>query len=201
MLAITFLVLTGADCGWTAAAPQPVSLPAWRCFPALRSGLGWRGWGWPGHSVRGLEKKHPAQVEKKAASPETVASPARFRLEELRVALFWAIGTLVIAGSLFFLSPKGLPAFVASLGLFLRGWCTLSDVQLWRPLLALPAYEILPLVFGVAGAVRGILKRDTVTLRLGDLGAGGAAAGFDLSRQTDRRPGLGAPAPLDAGSH
>jgi len=85
----------------------------------------------------------------------------------LRLALYWCIGTLVIAGSLFFLSPKGLPAFVASLGTFLHGWYTLSDVQLWRPLLALPAYEILPLIFGIAAVVRGIMKRDTATLRLG----------------------------------
>ncbi len=34
-------------------------------------------------------------------------------------------------------------------------------------MLALPAYEILPLVFGIAGVVRGILKRDIDTLRLG----------------------------------
>jgi hypothetical protein len=34
-------------------------------------------------------------------------------------------------------------------------------------LLALPAYEILPLVFGIAGVVRGILKRDVDTIRLG----------------------------------
>ena len=50
---------------------------------------------------------------------------------------------------------------------FLRGWWTLSDIQVWRPLLALPAYEIVPLGFGIAGAVRGILKRDTVSIRLG----------------------------------
>ncbi len=50
---------------------------------------------------------------------------------------------------------------------FLRGWWTLSDVQVWQPLLALPAYEILPLGFAVAGAVRGILKRDRDSLLLG----------------------------------
>ena len=93
-------------------------------------------------------------------------SPAFFRQPEFRVALYWAIGTLIIAGSLFFLSPKGLPAFVASLGTFLSGWWTLSDVPIWRPLLALPAYEILPLVLGIAAAVRAILKQDTLCLRL-----------------------------------
>jgi len=79
---------------------------------------------------------------------------------------YWAIGTLVLAGSLFFLSSKGLPAFVTSLGTFLSGWWTLSDVPIWRPLLALPAYEILPLALGIAAAVRAILKQDTLSLRL-----------------------------------
>jgi hypothetical protein len=88
-------------------------------------------------------------------------------LKELQTPLFWGIGTLVIAGSLFFLSPKGLPAFVASFTTFLRGWWTLSGVQLWQPILALPAYEILPLAFGMIGVVRGVLKRDADTLRLG----------------------------------
>jgi hypothetical protein len=166
MLAIAFLALaalTAAD-GRRAAAGVFAGLAllsgpsVWLGLAGL--GLAWA-FGW------GIGKKRPAQVEKDAASPEAVASPARFRPEEWRVALFWALGTLVIVGSLFFLSPKGLPAFVASLGTFLRGWWTLSDVQLWQPFLALPAYEILPLVFGIAGMVRAGLKRDTVSLRLG----------------------------------
>jgi hypothetical protein len=107
------------------------------------------------------------QENDQVVNTETASRAAPSRQEELRVALFWALGTLVTAGSLFFLSPKGLPAFVASFGIFLRGWWTFSDVQLWRPLLALPAYEILPLAFGIAGLVRGILKRDTGTFRLG----------------------------------
>jgi hypothetical protein len=39
-------------------------------------------------------------------------------------------------------------------------------VPIWRPLLALPAYEILPLALGIAAAVRAILKQDTLSLRL-----------------------------------
>ena len=84
-----------------------------------------------------------------------------------RLALFWGLGTLVITGSLLFLSPKGLPAFAASLGIFVRGWWSVSVIQLWQSLLALPAYEILPLAFGIAGLVRGSLKRDAGTLLLG----------------------------------
>ena len=166
MLAITFLVLTALM--WVDGRRAAAGLFAGL---ALLSGASvWFGlagvilaWAFG----LGVGKKNPAQVEEKAADAETGSSPVRFRPEGVRVALFWGIGTLVVAGSLFFLSPKGLPAFAASFGTFLRGWWILSDVQLWRPLLALPAYEILPLAFGIAGTVRGILKRDVDTLRLG----------------------------------
>jgi hypothetical protein len=91
----------------------------------------------------------------------------RVRREGLRITLAWGLGTLVVLGSLFMLSPSGLPAFVMSFVESLRGWWTLSDVPLWRLLLTLPAYEILPLGFGIAGAVRGVVKRDSVSTRLG----------------------------------
>jgi hypothetical protein len=82
-------------------------------------------------------------------------------------ALSWGLATLLVVGSLLVLSPKGLSGFVMSFVEFLRGWWLLSDVPLWQPMLALPAYEILPLGFGIAGVVRGIVKRDDTTIRLG----------------------------------
>lgn len=164
MLAIAYLVLTALM--WMDDHRVAAGLFAGLALlsgPSAWFGLAGVGLAWAFGS--GIRKKVPAQTEEQTAEKDS--SPARFRPEELQVALFWGIGTLVIAGSLLFLSPKGLPAFVASLGTFLRGWWTLSDVQLWQPLLALPAYEILPLAFGIAGVVRGILKRDADTLRLG----------------------------------
>ena len=169
MLAITCLALTilmWLD-GRRAAAGFFAGL-ALLSGPSIWLGLLGLGLAWAFGS--GVGKKVPAQVDEKEpgpASPETGSSPARLRLPELRQSLYWGLGTLIIVGSLFFLSTKGIPAFVASLGTFLRGWYTLSDVQLWRPLLALPAYEILPLIFGIAAAVRGIVKQDTAALRLG----------------------------------
>jgi hypothetical protein len=125
----------------------------------------------------------PAQAEEKVEDEETVAGPAPTSAEpgrsaradpgrsvpwmDVRVTLAWGLGTLLVVGSLFALSPKGLSAFVMSFVESLRGWWMLSDVPLWRLLLALPAYEILPLGFGIAGAVRGILKRDSDSIRLG----------------------------------
>ena len=165
MLAITCLVLTAllwmdgrrAAAGFFAGLALLSGSSIW--LGLLGLGLAWA-------FGSGVGKKAPAQTEDKTVPPETGSSAARFRLQEFRLELYWVVGTLIIVGSLFFLSPQGLAGFVASLGTFLRGWYTLSDVQLWQPLVALPAYEILPLIFGIAAAVRGILKRDTFTLRL-----------------------------------
>ena len=82
----------------------------------------------------------------------------------------WGLGTVLIAGSLFFFSPQGLPAFVTSLGTFLRGWWTPAGVPLWQLLLALPAYEILPLALALPEPVRGIMKRDPEGASPGDWG-------------------------------
>ena len=166
MLAIAFLVLTALM--WIDDRRPAAGLFAGFALlsgPSVWFGLLGIGLAWVFGS--GIGKKTPAQIEQDA--PEVVAdySPARLNQKELRLPLFWGIGTLIVAGSLFFISPKGLPAFVASFGTFLRGWWILSGVQVWKLLLALPAYEILPLGFGVAGVVRGILKRETYSLRLG----------------------------------
>jgi hypothetical protein len=166
MLAIAFLVL--AFLMWTEDRRAAAGIFAGLALlsgPSVWLGLAGVGLAWVFGS--GVGRKPLVQEEGQAAHTEPASSPARFHLEEARGPFFWGLGTLVVVGSLFFISPKGLPAFVASLGIFLRGWWTLSDVQIWRPLLALPAYEILPLVFGIVGVVRGILKRDIDTLRLG----------------------------------
>jgi hypothetical protein len=113
------------------------------------------------------EDKPERPIEERSVGEETDAVSAHPRSEDIRSALAWGLGTLIVMGSLFILSPIGLSAFVMSFVEFLRGWWTLSDVQLWRPLLALPAYEILPLGFGIAGAVRGILMRDRDSILLG----------------------------------
>ena len=112
-----------------------------------------------------IGKKAPVSVDEKSENETQV--PSRLRWADLKVALAWGVGTLLLIGSLFFLSPKGLPAFVMSFVESLRGWWTLSDTPLWKPLVALPAYEILPLGFGIAGVVRGVIKREAESIRLG----------------------------------
>ncbi len=182
MLAITCLVLTGLvwlekrrlAAGFFAGLALLSGPSVW--FGLLGLALTWA-------FTLLFGRKVPAQAEEETAGEEIGVDPASTRAEQslsacaeesrsvrwedIRGALAWGLGTLLLVGSLFILSPKGLSAFVMSFVEFLRGWWTLSDVPLWRPLLALPAYEILPLGFGIAGAVRGILKRDSGSILLG----------------------------------
>jgi hypothetical protein len=164
MLAIACLVLAGLMWmdGRRATAGFFAGL-AVLSGPSVWFGLAGVGLAWAFGS--GIGKTVPAQAGGEAPQPEP--SPKTWPRQEMLTALFWGFGTLIVAGSLLFLSPKGLAASVAALGAFLQGWWTPSGVQLWQPLLALPAYEILPLAFGIAGAVRGILKRDIISIRLG----------------------------------
>lgn len=118
-------------------------------------------------TVQAFGTKAPVSAEEDNAGATSAPGPAHRRPEGLRVTLAWGLGTLLVVGSLLVLSPKGLPAIFVSFYEFLRGWWTLSGVPVWKPLLALPAYEILPLGFGIAGGVRGILKKDADSLRLG----------------------------------
>jgi len=141
--------------------------------PSVWFGLSGLGLAWVAASF--FEPKAPAQPVKKTRRqaadlprPKTSGpGPERPAWEQLKVALLWAAGTVLTVGSLFVLSPQGLPAFVKSLLAFLRGWVTLSGVPLWQPLLALPAYELFPLGFAIAGVVRGILRKDADARRLG----------------------------------
>jgi hypothetical protein len=96
------------------------------------------------------------------AKPEKGARWATFK-----PALVWGLGSFLILGTLLVFSLPGLAAFAGSLLAFLTSWVTLSGIPLGRLFLALPAYELLPLVFGLVGLVRGIIKRDATTIKLG----------------------------------
>ena len=182
ILAITCLVLTGMM--WLDGRRRAAGFFAGLALlsgPSIWLGLLGLVLTWAFTSV--FRSKLPAQALENAAGQESGASPiptptdqsvalnlskARsLRWEEYREALAWGAGTLLVVGSLFILSLKGLPAFVMSFVESLRGWWMLSDVPLWKPLLALPAYELLPLGFGIAAVVRGSLKREPDSIRLG----------------------------------
>jgi hypothetical protein len=75
-----------------------------------------------------------------------------------RMALLFAIGTFFLAGTLFFILPRGLSAAAASLPAYLGSWTQPSGIAAVSLLLALLLYALLPLVFGLYGAATGWLR-------------------------------------------
>ena len=66
----------------------------------------------------------PASDAQAADSQSTISQPARFQLAnvEYRPAIFALIVTLLFGGTLFFLSPNGLSAWLSALPAYLKGW-------------------------------------------------------------------------------
>jgi hypothetical protein len=165
MLAITFLVLTGLM--WLEGRGAAVGLFAGLALlsgPSIWFGLLGLVLAWALSTV--IKKTLPSPAVGKVDDGQDFSGSEAIQKINIRKALAWGSGTLLILGSLFILSPQGLSAFVMSFVESLRGWWTLSDVSLWRLLLSLPAYEIFPLGFGIAGAVRGIIKRERLSIHL-----------------------------------
>jgi hypothetical protein len=77
----------------------------------------------------------------------------------------WVVGTILAAGSLFFLVPEGLSAIAASLLAFLQGGSGRA-ASITQVSLALPVYAPFVLVLGLIGLVRGILTGDKTTRQL-----------------------------------
>ena len=108
-----------------------------------------------------------AVAGKIAGGQDAGTGPMRIPWETLRGPVSWGAGTLLIAGTLFLISPKGLAGILSALGGFASGWWTPSGVPVLRLLAALPAYALMPLGFGLAAVVRGAIKRDPLPVRLG----------------------------------
>ncbi len=90
----------------------------------------------------------------------------RSRAEDAKVAAKFTGGTLLLVGSLFFLSPNGLSAFAASFAEFLQGWRYSSGVPTLQMLGGLLTYYPLALLFGMIASVRGIVQRERTSLTL-----------------------------------
>jgi hypothetical protein len=108
-----------------------------------------------------------AAAGKKAGRQDAGTDPVRIRWETLRGPVSWGAATLLLAGTLFLFSPKGLAGILSALAGFASGWWKPSGVPVFRLLAALPAYAMMPLGFGLAAVVRGAVKRDPLSIRLG----------------------------------
>jgi hypothetical protein len=87
---------------------------------------------------------------------ESTEHPVR---NEWLTSLWFAIGTIILGGSLFFLSPNGLSAWLSSLPEYIRGWVQPSGTSTGMILFSLVAYQPLALILGVIAMVRGWIYR------------------------------------------
>ena len=82
-------------------------------------------------------------------------SAQRLPLSEWLSALWFALGTLIVVGTLFFLSPNGLGAWLSSLPEYLSGWVHPPQVSAGMMFFSLFAYQPLALILAAVALVRG----------------------------------------------
>ena len=94
---------------------------------------------------------------------ESALRPAR---SEWMSALWFGIGTLLVGGTLFFLSPNGLSAWLSSLPEYLSGWTRSSGIPAGMILFSLIAYQPLAVVLGSIAILRGWMKKSRRVMQL-----------------------------------
>jgi hypothetical protein len=103
------------------------------------------------------------QMMEKRAQTEPASSPAR---SEWLSALWFGIGTLLVGGTLFFLAPNGLSAWLSSLPEYLSGWTRSLGISADMMLFSLIAYQPLAVILGVITIVRGWMNGSKRVMRL-----------------------------------
>lgn len=81
-------------------------------------------------------------------------------------ALWYALGTIVIGGSLFFLAPSGLSGWLSGVPEYILGWVHPSAVPAGLMLFSLLAYQPLGLILALVAAVRGWVQASQRIMRL-----------------------------------
>ena len=104
----------------------------------------------------------------RAAPPsgDTSASSRTALRPELLRAFWNALGTIVVGGSLFFLAPGGLSAWLSGLPEYASGWVRPSDIPGGLMLFSLPAYQPLALILALIATVRGWIQGSLRVMRL-----------------------------------
>jgi hypothetical protein len=85
---------------------------------------------------------------------------------ELRPALLSLIITILFGGTLFFISPNGLSAWLSSLPEYVSGWVSPSTMTPGRMLLVFFAYEPLGIFIGALAIIRGFRTKSEYINRL-----------------------------------
>jgi hypothetical protein len=168
ILAVTFLLFAWAM--WRHGRAIPAGVFAGL---ALLSGPSL----WAGLLTLGLPWIFLQGMEKNLASEETAQSPVsnlqspisndQLPSIPLRPTLLSLLVTLLFGGTLFFLSPNGLSAWLSALPAYFQGWMSPSVMTPGRVLLAFLAYEPLGIFLAVLSLLRGYRTKSRRIFRLG----------------------------------
>jgi len=169
MLAATFLLLAWAM--WLQRRALPAGIFAGLALlsgPSLWAGL--LVLALTGMFLRGAQPRPTESDEARAAdgsaTPESESIPPQAAAIEYRPAILALIATLLLGGTLFFLSPNGLSAWLSSLPAYFKGWTSASPMTPGRMLLVFLTYEPLGILLAVLALVRGYLTGSRRVLRL-----------------------------------
>ncbi|HJR79747.1 MAG TPA: hypothetical protein VJ821_06730 [Anaerolineales bacterium] len=126
--------------------------------------------------LQGMEAKSTIEIEESLDAldaPEyeledrTSITDDRPQHPNYHSALIAFIATLLLGGTLFFLSPNGLSAWLSALPAYLIGWVSPSDMTAGRILLAFLAYEALGVFLAILSILRGYRANNQRIIRLG----------------------------------
>lgn len=112
--------------------------------------------------LRGWERG--ARLAPRSESPDV--KPQTVPRSPLLTAILFAVGTIVIGGSLFFLAPTGLSSWLSGLPEYVAGWVHPSAIPRGLMLFALLAYEPVGLILALVATVRGWIRGSLRVMRL-----------------------------------
>ena len=165
ILAVTFLLFAWAM--WRNQRAIPAGIFAGLALlsgPSLWSGLFALGLTWL--FLQGMETRRTANAESRIVDPSPISTQSvQLSNIELRPALLSLLITLLFGGTLFFLSPNGLSAWLSALPAYLKGWTSLSAMTPGRMIITFFAYEPLGIFLAAVSLLRGYRTKSRRILR------------------------------------
>jgi hypothetical protein len=172
ILAVTFLLFAWAM--WRNQRAIPAGIFAGLALlsgPSLWAGLLAIGLTW--FFLQGMEMK-PATDQSRTLAPGESAGVSNSRLPnyqlssiEFRPTLLSLLVTLLFGGTLFFLSPNGLSAWLSALPAYLKGWTSPSVMTPGHMVWVFFAYEPLGIFLAVLSLIRGYRTKSRRIIRTG----------------------------------
>ena len=168
ILAVTFLLFAWGQ--WRNGRPIPAGIFAGLALlsgPSLWAGLLVLGLTWL--FLQGMKSKPVSESTDKSpvSNPQSPITKHQLLAPEYRPALLSLLITLLFGGTLFFLSPNGLSAWLSALPEYLKGWTAASPLTFGRVLLTFFAYETLGIFLAILSLIRGYRMKSPRILRLG----------------------------------